>query len=92
MGIFGAGLSLATVFPTVITWAERRITVSGLVTSIFLVGASLGAMFLPWLIGQLFEGRGPQITMILILIDLAAAALIYLLLMVAGGQPTREER
>ncbi len=92
VGIFGAGLSLATVFPTVITWAERRITLSGLVTSIFLVGASLGAMFLPWLIGQLFEGRGPQITMISILIDLMAAALIYVLLMVVGGQPTREER
>ncbi|RIK45742.1 MAG: hypothetical protein DCC57_16230 [Chloroflexi bacterium] len=92
VGIFGAGFALASIFPTVITWAERRITVSGLVTSTFLVGASLGAMLLPWLIGQLFEGRGPQITMIAILIDLLATAVIYVALMIYGGQPKRVEK
>jgi hypothetical protein len=30
-------------------------------------------MFLPWLIGQLFESVGPQITMIAILVDLIVA-------------------
>lgn len=92
VGIFGAGFSLASIFPTVITWSERRITVSGLVTSIFLVGASVGAMFLPWLIGQLFESRGPQITMIAILIDMVVATVVFAVLMVYGGQPKRIER
>jgi fucose permease len=92
VGIFGAGFALSSVFPTLITWAERRITVSGLVTSIFFVGASLGGMILPWLIGQLFEGRGPQITMILIMGNLLVAAVVFVVLMIYGGQPKREER
>lgn len=92
IGIFGAGFSLASIFPTVITWSERRITVSGLVTSIFLVGASLGGMFLPWLIGQLFEGRGPQITMTLIMISMLLAAVVFVVLMIYGGSPKREAR
>jgi len=33
------------------------------------VGASLGS-FLPWLIGQLFEGVGPQVVMLIIFVDL----------------------
>ncbi|MCC6165796.1 MAG: MFS transporter [Caldilineaceae bacterium] len=92
VGIFGAGFALASIFPTLITWAERRITVSGLVTSIFLVGASLGGMLLPWLIGQLFEGRGPQITMILIMGNMLVAAVVYAVLMIYGGRPKRVEK
>jgi hypothetical protein len=30
------------------------------VTAVFLVGGSLGSMSLPWLVGQLFEDRGPE--------------------------------
>ena len=37
------------------------------------VGASLGSMTLPWLIGQLFESVGPQVTMLTILGDLLVA-------------------
>lgn len=90
-GTFGVGLSMASIFPTVLTWAERRMTMSGLVTSWFLVGASLGAMFLPWLIGQLFVRMGPPITMTVILGDLIVATLLFGVLMVYGGQP-REGR
>jgi hypothetical protein len=66
---------------------------SGQVTSLFLVGASLGAMLLPWLIGQLFIDMGPSITMIVILADLVLATLLFGVLMVYGGAPRdgREE-
>jgi FHS family Na+ dependent glucose MFS transporter 1 len=73
IGTIGLGVSMASVFPTTILLAERRMTITGQVTSFFLLGASLGGMFLPWLIGQLFEPLGPQVTMIIIL-----AVAIYL--------------
>jgi FHS family Na+ dependent glucose MFS transporter 1 len=73
LGALGLGLSMASIFPTAITLAERRITITGQVTGWFLVSGSMGAMLLPWLIGQLFESAGPQITMIVILVDLIAA-------------------
>jgi hypothetical protein len=53
----------------------------------FLVGASLGAMFLPWLIGQMFEVRGPGITMVAILVDLILSLGVFLVLMAHGGTP-----
>ena len=87
VGTFGVGLAMASIFPTVITWGERRMTLSGQVTSLFLVGASLGAMFLPWLIGQLFVSLGPSSTMIVILADLVLATILLGVLMVYGGAP-----
>lgn len=71
------GLSMASVFPTMISFAERRMTLTGTITSWFFVGASLGSMFLPWVVGQLFEPIGPQVAMIIFLSDLAAAGLIF---------------
>jgi FHS family Na+ dependent glucose MFS transporter 1 len=80
-GTFLVGLGLASVFPTVLTLAERRMTISGRVTSAFFVGANIGAMTLPWLIGQLFTAIGPQTTMMAILIDLLLALLILAVLL-----------
>lgn len=80
-GTFLVGLGLASVFPTVLTLAERRMTITGRVTSAFFVGANVGAMTLPWLIGQLFTAIGPQTTMMAILVDLLLALLILAVLL-----------
>jgi MFS transporter, FHS family, Na+ dependent glucose transporter 1 len=75
VGAIGAGLGMASIFPTMLALAERHMTITGNVTSWFFVGSSLGGMTLPWAIGQLFEGIGPHVTMIAItiyvLLDLA---------------------
>jgi FHS family Na+ dependent glucose MFS transporter 1 len=73
MGTLGLGLSMASVFPAVISLAESRMAVTGRVTAWFFVGASLGGMSVPWLTGQLFESAGPQSMMAVILADLAMA-------------------
>ncbi len=88
VGAIGLGLSMASIFPTTITFAARRMPVSGRVTSCFLVGSSLGAMSVPWLIGQLFESIGPRVTMVVVLIDLLAACGVFALLMRYAGRPT----
>jgi FHS family Na+ dependent glucose MFS transporter 1 len=73
LGALGLGLSMASIFPTAITLAEHHLRITGRVTGWFMVGASLGGMSLPWLIGQLFEALGPRITMVSIMVDLIAA-------------------
>lgn len=77
MGTIILGLSLAAVFPTALSFAERRMPITGRVTGWFFVGASLGAMTLPWLIGQLFETMGPRATMGAILVDLVLALAVF---------------
>lgn len=80
IGTLLAGLSMASVFPSTISFAERRMTLTGRVTRWIFVGTGAGGMLLPWLIGQLFEGISPRATMWAILIDLALAFGIYLVL------------
>lgn len=60
------GFSIASIFPTMLSFAERRMAITGRVTSSFFIGGSLGAMLFPLLIGQLFESWGPQIVMVTI--------------------------
>ena len=58
---FGCGFSLAGLFPGTITLASEHLHLTGVVTGLFLVGSSFGAMVLPWLIGQFFESVGPRV-------------------------------
>ncbi|MEW5959604.1 MAG: MFS transporter [Chloroflexota bacterium] len=87
VGTLGVGLAMASIFPTTISLAERRMTVTGQVTGWFFVGASAGAMCLPWLIGQLFESTGPQVVMTAILVDLALALAILFILLSFSARP-----
>ncbi len=87
LGTLGMGLSMASIFPTMLSLAERRMTVTGQVTGWFFVGASAGGMSLPWLIGQLFESTGPQVVMTAILVDLVLA-LGILFVLLAFSTPT----
>ena len=91
VGAFGFGLFMASIFPTLLVWAERRMTMSGFATSWFLVGAALGSMFLPWFIGQLFDRIGPQVTMTTLFVDLLLALGLFGALMAYGGPPRVEE-
>jgi len=84
------GLSMASIFPTMFTLAERRMTLTGKVTSWFFVGASVGAMFFPWLMGQFFEKIHPLAIMFVILGDLVLAILLYAIVM-RVSEPIRLE-
>lgn len=90
-GAVGLGLSMASIFPTTFSFAERRLTITGQVTGWFLVGASAGAMFLPWLIGQLFEKVGARVMMTIILFDLLAALLVFALLILKSSRKEAEK-
>jgi FHS family Na+ dependent glucose MFS transporter 1 len=72
------GLSLASIFPTLLTLSEERMHVTGAMTGWFLVGGGLGGMLFPWLIGQAFErvGAGAMITIVLITVIFDLFALV----------------
>jgi len=59
IGTVGFGMAIASVFASCINYTQERMPVSSHVTAIFFIGASLGSMSLPWLIGQFFDSRGP---------------------------------
>lgn len=88
LGTVGVGFSMASIFPTTLSLAERRMTITGRVTGWFFVGASAGAMFLPWLIGQLFEATGPEMLMLTLFIDLIVALGIFFVL-ISKSTPRR---
>ena len=76
--IFGA--SIATLFPVTVSYANQILTVTGQFTSWIFVGASLGGMLIPWLIGQFFETAGPQSAMVILLVDMVVCAGVFALL------------
>lgn len=69
IGTLGAGLSMASVFPTLLAFAGNHIQLTAQINSWFCIGAGSGAMTLPWLIGQVFELYGPQSVMMAIFGD-----------------------
>lgn len=75
------GLSLASVFPTLLTLSEERMHITGTITGWFLVGGSLGGMIIPVLIGDAFERIGPSamITIVFVSIVLNLAFLFSFL-------------
>jgi len=75
---FGLGLSIASMVPSTLNFAERRMPISGRVTSFFLVGGNAGSMILPWLIGQMFETSGPQSMLLVLAVAMGLALLLFL--------------
>jgi fucose permease len=80
-GAIAMGLSMSGVFPVTITFANSLMPMTGRTTAWFFVGSASGAMVIPWLIGQLFEPVGAQVTMLIILMDMVLASALYLVLL-----------
>ncbi len=76
VGSLGFGFSIASIFPTMITFAGQRMPVTGKITGYFFLGATIGAMVLPWLIGQFFETIGPQFMMWSLAVDMVLAVVV----------------
>jgi MFS transporter, FHS family, Na+ dependent glucose transporter 1 len=74
LGTVGLGLAMATIFPSTMALAGQEMKITGRITGWFLVGASIGAMTVPWLIGPLFEFIGPHAVMLTLVVTLTLAA------------------
>ena len=69
---------MAAIFPMMITLAENRVALTGKIMGWIFAGASMGGMFLPWLIGQLFETIGPRVMITAITINMVIALAVFL--------------
>jgi FHS family Na+ dependent glucose MFS transporter 1 len=73
------GISQASIFPTFLTLAEERMHVTGTIAGLFLVGAGVGGMILPWLIGQAFVQVGAAAMMVMIFVGIVLNLLMLIL-------------
>jgi FHS family Na+ dependent glucose MFS transporter 1 len=85
-GAIGLGAAFAPIFPCTFGLAQRVLNLSGKVMGFFLVGSSAGSMFWPWLTGQFFKARGPQVMVWVALVNLVGALVTLTIL---GAQPQR---
>jgi FHS family Na+ dependent glucose MFS transporter 1 len=76
-GTIGLGLSMASIFPATFWLAGRGVGLDGRTTGWLLVGASCGAILVPWLTGFIFDAAGARAVMLVVLLDLLAAAAIF---------------
>ena len=75
------GLAMASVFAAAFSLAERQLTITGRVTSIFFVGASGGAMLFSWLTAQALGRYGTGAMMVVFLISAAFGLLCLILIL-----------
>lgn len=85
------GISVSVLFPSAMTLASTRMQITGRVTGWFLVGASLGGMSMPKLIGQLFETVGAW-TAIAVVLAASLAMLAVFPTLARGGRLAPEGR
>jgi FHS family Na+ dependent glucose MFS transporter 1 len=81
------GISQASIFPTFLTLAEERMHITGAITGWFLLGAGLGGMVLPWLIGQAFVKLGAEAMMTIILVNILLNVLMLFLFTKLSTKP-----
>ncbi len=65
-GTFGFGFFIGPIYGSVVNYAERRIAMTSIITSMLLVGGSLGSMTIPWIVGQTFGAVGPHSLMLIV--------------------------
>ncbi len=88
-GTIGLGLCMASIFPATLTFAAERMPVNGTITGLFLLGAGVGGMFLPWMIGQAFVAIGPYSMLTLILTTISAHLLVFLFMVGIKRMPVQ---
>ncbi len=81
IGSAGLGLALSSVFPTLLVLGESRLKITGRITGLFFLGSSLGTMFVPTVMGQVFERFG-SVHIITAMLTFACLGLGVLLLVI----------
>jgi fucose permease len=74
------GIGMASFFPTMLSWAERYINMTGKITATLIVGAALGEMFMPTLTGFLFEAKTPMFLIYILFASSLFCCVIYIIL------------
>jgi fucose permease len=79
LGTLAFGLFMAAIFPTLLTFSDNNIRTSGQVYSWYYALAAVGALSLPFILGQAFERISPGSILTILIVDLALALFIFTL-------------
>jgi len=90
VGSMTYGLSVASIYPSAINYAESRFSVTGRVLSVLVVSASLGEALLPLLMGLSFTSPTGPLGMVLIAMAVAVGAAVIFGIIVAFVAPTHD--
>jgi len=77
LGTTGLGLSMASIFPSILSFAGHQVTLTGRVTGSFVFGASAGSMLIPLGIGQAFQLIGPRVVILVTSVTLLVAVGVF---------------
>lgn len=88
IGTIGLGISMASVFPTIIMLAGERMQITGAITGWFLVGSGAGSMLLSWLIGQIFARTGPETMTTVLLVAIIGLMLVLFIFATSQAIPS----
>ncbi|MBN2048182.1 MAG: MFS transporter, partial [Anaerolineaceae bacterium] len=86
IGTILLGLSMSSIFPLSMTYAESILPITGRVSRWFYFGVSAGFICFPLLLGQLFEFISPDSIMVTLLITMAIALMIFIALLRQSNQ------
>lgn len=76
----GLGVSLSSIFPTMFTIAGKVMTVTGKKTGVFIAGANVGIMTLPWLMGKIMYFEPFNLFSIFTLIAILIICLLFVVI------------
>jgi FHS family Na+ dependent glucose MFS transporter 1 len=85
------GLGIASLFAMMIAYVETRMVITGVTTSLFLVGASLGGIVVPLVVGRTIETYGREVLPLTVGVC-SVAALIVLLTVFRVGRTADARR
>ncbi len=93
IGSAGLGLSLSSIFPTLMALGETRMKMTGKVTSFLFIGTSLGGTVVPTLLGQIFEYIGSYQMMVTLFVTICIGFLFLIIFINSSnkvGEKSRE--
>lgn len=88
----GFGLSLSSAFPTLMVLSETRLKITGRITSLFFVGASLGGLLMPMLLGQIFDYIGSFYIMIALFVTTFLGLIVLLSVLLVAKRLGEKQR
>ena len=85
------GISMASVFPSTMSWAETVMHITGKSASLLVVGSSLGEMTIPLVIGTLMEKKGAMVFLHSILVIVLLAMVVFIAIVILGKRQQKED-
>ncbi len=77
IGTFGLGLSIASLFPTTFSLAERSMAITGRLTGWLWAFGSAGGIVVPWLVGRSIDTVSPAAMMVMLWSGVGLAWLVF---------------